>query len=264
MYNSELLTNNPDGLTLKQAQAVYSRGDGASPGPVIKVYDISEEANEAVALWYTIAPNVLETVYPSAATYTSDEAAEISMLTPNINAYREEMFVKFIMGTADWKPNGTAMWNTSRPWAWSAPWKSGRRPWTATTSAKIRSDTLPRREGLPSRRAAQEVEQCKPANHPMRIARELRRNRYVYLMALPVIAYYLLFCYGPMYGAQIAFRNFHGLQGHRGQRMGGHEVVCELHPGAVFFARDGQHAPHQPISADLRLSRAHFAGVASQ
>ena len=26
---------------------------------------------------------------------------EIAMLEPNINAYREEMFVKFIMGTAD-------------------------------------------------------------------------------------------------------------------------------------------------------------------
>lgn len=101
VYNSELLTNNPDGLTLKQAQAVYSRGDSPSPGPVIKVFDISEEANEALALWCTIADEVSETVYPAAATYTSDEAAEISMLTPNISAYREEMFVKFIMGTAD-------------------------------------------------------------------------------------------------------------------------------------------------------------------
>ena len=82
VYNSELLTNNPDGLTLKQAQALYSRGDSPSPGPVIKVFDISEEANEALALWCTIADEVSETVYPAAATYTSDEAAEISMLTP--------------------------------------------------------------------------------------------------------------------------------------------------------------------------------------
>ena len=27
-------------------------------------------------------------------------------------------------------------------------------------------------------------------------------------MVLPVLAYYIIFCYGPMYGAIIAFKNF--------------------------------------------------------
>jgi putative aldouronate transport system permease protein len=41
-----------------------------------------------------------------------------------------------------------------------------------------------------------------------RLARELDRNKHIWLMMLPVLAYYLLFHYQPMYGAQIAFKNF--------------------------------------------------------
>jgi len=40
------------------------------------------------------------------------------------------------------------------------------------------------------------------------IQKDFKRNRYIYLMALPVLAYYLLFHYQPMYGAIIAFKDF--------------------------------------------------------
>lgn len=69
---------------------------------------------------------------------------------------------------------------------------------------------------------------------PMRIARELRRNRYVYLMALPVIAYYLLFCYGPMYGAQIAFRNFTAFKGIAGSEWVGMKWFVNFIQGPYF------------------------------
>ncbi|WP_371129185.1 ABC transporter permease [Paenibacillus sp. OK076] len=36
--------------------------------------------------------------------------------------------------------------------------------------------------------------------------KELVRNRYVYLMLVPVVAYYLIFSYGPMYGLLMAFQ----------------------------------------------------------
>ena len=68
----------------------------------------------------------------------------------------------------------------------------------------------------------------------MRIARELRRNRYVYLMALPVIAYYLLFCYGPMYGAQIAFRNFTAFKGIAGSEWVGMKWFVNFIQGPYF------------------------------
>lgn len=42
----------------------------------------------------------------------------------------------------------------------------------------------------------------------LRLAADLARNRYAYLMVLPVLAYYLLFHYLPMYGVVIAFKDF--------------------------------------------------------
>ncbi|MBI2941577.1 MAG: sugar ABC transporter permease [Chloroflexi bacterium] len=45
------------------------------------------------------------------------------------------------------------------------------------------------------------------------LVRDVKRNRYIYLMLAPVVAYYLVFYYGPMYGAQIAFRDFNPAQG---------------------------------------------------
>lgn len=44
--------------------------------------------------------------------------------------------------------------------------------------------------------------------HRNRYLRDLIQYRYVYLMAVPMIVYYILFCYMPMYGAIIAFKDF--------------------------------------------------------
>ncbi len=41
-----------------------------------------------------------------------------------------------------------------------------------------------------------------------RLKRDLYKNRIAYLMFLPVLIYYLIFCYKPMYGLIIAFKNF--------------------------------------------------------
>ena len=41
-----------------------------------------------------------------------------------------------------------------------------------------------------------------------RLARNFRRYKYIYIMAIPVVIYYLIFMYWPMYGAQIAFKQF--------------------------------------------------------
>ncbi|MCI9625497.1 MAG: sugar ABC transporter permease [Clostridia bacterium] len=41
-----------------------------------------------------------------------------------------------------------------------------------------------------------------------RIKRELVKNKYIYLLALPVIAYYIIFCYWPMFGLVIAFKQY--------------------------------------------------------
>ena len=41
-----------------------------------------------------------------------------------------------------------------------------------------------------------------------RLFRDLRKNKFRYLIVLPVIAYYILFCYKPMYGTIIAFKDY--------------------------------------------------------
>ncbi|HML49716.1 MAG TPA: sugar ABC transporter permease, partial [Clostridia bacterium] len=48
------------------------------------------------------------------------------------------------------------------------------------------------------------------------VLRDFGKHWFLYLMFLPVLAYYVTFCYRPLYGAQIAFKNFipaRGVQG---------------------------------------------------
>ncbi|WP_168120939.1 ABC transporter permease subunit [Paenibacillus sp. HB172176] len=49
-----------------------------------------------------------------------------------------------------------------------------------------------------------------------RAKRDLKLNKHVYLMLLPVVLYYLIFHYGPMYGLQIAFKNYSPAKGFLG------------------------------------------------
>ncbi len=41
-----------------------------------------------------------------------------------------------------------------------------------------------------------------------RAFRDLKLNKYIYVMLVPVVAYYVIFLYGPMYGLQIAFKDY--------------------------------------------------------
>ncbi|CAM4137881.1 ABC transporter permease subunit [Paenibacillus alkaliterrae] len=41
-----------------------------------------------------------------------------------------------------------------------------------------------------------------------RVIRDFKVNKMIYLMLLPVVVYYLIFHYGPMYGLQIAFKDY--------------------------------------------------------
>lgn len=40
------------------------------------------------------------------------------------------------------------------------------------------------------------------------LRRDLVKNRWIYIMAIPVIAFYIIFCYVPMAGIQIAFKDY--------------------------------------------------------
>ncbi|HZG79101.1 MAG TPA: ABC transporter permease subunit [Paenibacillus sp.] len=53
----------------------------------------------------------------------------------------------------------------------------------------------------------------KPKSRPPLPVRELIKNRSLYMMLLPVVLYFLLFHYKPMYGAIIAFKDFNAFVG---------------------------------------------------
>ena len=46
-----------------------------------------------------------------------------------------------------------------------------------------------------------------------RLQRDMGRNWPLYLLAVPMILFYLIFCYGPIYGQIIAFKDFSPAQG---------------------------------------------------
>ncbi|WP_165972265.1 ABC transporter permease [Paenibacillus piri] len=62
--------------------------------------------------------------------------------------------------------------------------------------------------------------------------RTLRRNKYLYLLALPGICYFLIFKYVPMWGVLIAFQNYSPYQGFL------HSDWIGLQHFARFFAND--------------------------
>lgn len=49
-----------------------------------------------------------------------------------------------------------------------------------------------------------------------RLGDDFRRNKVLYLMFLPVLAYYVLFCYKPMYGIIMAFTDYKVIDGYWG------------------------------------------------
>ncbi|MGN0972605.1 MAG: ABC transporter permease [Aristaeellaceae bacterium] len=56
--------------------------------------------------------------------------------------------------------------------------------------------------------AQKAVAQYKTQSLGKRIARDFSHNKFKYLMILPVLVYLALFCYKPMYGIIIAFKNY--------------------------------------------------------
>lgn len=67
-----------------------------------------------------------------------------------------------------------------------------------------------------------------------RVVKDFKRNRYIYLMLAPVVAYYIIFHYLPMYGAQIAFRDFIPTRGITGSEWIGLEHFQDFFGSPAF------------------------------
>lgn len=68
-----------------------------------------------------------------------------------------------------------------------------------------------------------------------RAKRDLKKNRGIYLMAIPVLAFYICFCYIPIYGLQIAFKDFSLGAGIWGSPWAGFKHFISFFTGPYFL-----------------------------
>lgn len=68
----------------------------------------------------------------------------------------------------------------------------------------------------------------------LKIKKEFIRNKYLYLLAIPVLLYYLIFCYGPMFGIIIAFKDYQISEGILGSKWVGFKYFIEFFKGMYF------------------------------
>ena len=68
------------------------------------------------------------------------------------------------------------------------------------------------------------------------VKKELLKNKYLYIMAIPVILYYLIFCYLPMGGLVIAFKQYEISKGILASRWVGLKYFKEFFSG-IYFRR---------------------------
>ncbi len=78
------------------------------------------------------------------------------------------------------------------------------------------------------------IKLIKSANRRKGLSKKLWKNRYLYLLILPAVVYYLVFKYAPMYGLQIAFHEFIPRLGISGGDWVGLKYFNEFFSSAYF------------------------------
>lgn len=68
-----------------------------------------------------------------------------------------------------------------------------------------------------------------------RLKKDLKKNRSKYILVIPVLLYYILFCYKPMYGVIIAFFDYRPARGIFGSDFVGLENFVNFFTGRYFF-----------------------------
>ena len=69
-----------------------------------------------------------------------------------------------------------------------------------------------------------------------RLGQNIIHHKWAYIMLIPVVAYYILFHYGPLYGVQIAFKDFTPGRGILGSKWVGFKHFISFFEG-VYFVR---------------------------
>ena len=69
-----------------------------------------------------------------------------------------------------------------------------------------------------------------------RLRQNIKKHKGLYLMIIPIVVYYIIFCYYPMYGAQIAFRDYSPKKGIVGSPWAGLKHFRDFFK-SVYFGR---------------------------
>ena len=72
------------------------------------------------------------------------------------------------------------------------------------------------------------------ANRLDHACKKFWRSRYLLLMLLPALIWYIVFMYAPMYGAQIAFRDFSPVLGITGSKWVGFKYFTQFFKSEYF------------------------------
>ena len=98
---TDLITNNPDGLTMEGALALYTRVGQSGPlvqdELYIEQYYSQDNQREALDLW--MKTDMGKYAYPP-ATISNEDSDKFSNIMSNVKTFSQEMEAKFIAGTA--------------------------------------------------------------------------------------------------------------------------------------------------------------------
>ena len=98
---TEKITNNELGMyeALRLYTGEYGWGIGIQAYDMVRQWNVPGPAGSAaVDTWYLGNEDALAWVYPTAVVFTNDESRELASLKNTIDAYVEEMAVKFMSG----------------------------------------------------------------------------------------------------------------------------------------------------------------------
>ena len=97
-----------------------------------------------------------------------------------------------------------------------------------------------------------------------RLSRDFKLNKYKYLLIIPVLVYLALFCYKPMYGLIIAFKNYKPTRGIWGSQWVGFMRFETLFKDIFFWQTAAQYVHTQRAKRRVWFPRAYYTGVAAQ
>lgn len=80
---------------------------------------------------------------------------------------------------------------------------------------------------------------AKKQNVLIRLGYDIKKNPYIYLMLIPVLAFYILFCYKPMYGILMAFQDFTPRKGIAGSPWVGLKYFKQFFESPYFLRTVG-------------------------